>query len=148
MDHPLVLPMLIQMSIPVIILFILAPRRVNAVKKAGGVKGLRKAGGFKLSIVNMGDNLKNQFELPVLFYALSILFIIDGEVFQSLVIAAWVFVVFRILHALVHCTNNVIFPTRFILFLISSLALTYMLVMAFVHVYVQMQVQGLGSGAG
>jgi hypothetical protein len=123
----------------VLILFILAPRRVTAVKKAGGVAGLRKAGGFSESIVNMGDNLKNQFELPVLFYAISILFITTGNTTSSVVIAAWVFVVFRILHAIIHCTNNIIFPTRFLLFLISSLALTYMLIMAFM--------QALGTGA-
>ena len=133
MTHPLILPMLIQLSIPVIILFILAPRRVGAVKKAGGVKGLRKAGGFTPSINNMGDNLKNQFEMPVVFYALSLLFIFAGDAAQSVVIAAWIFVVFRILHAIVQCTNNVIFPTRFLLFLISSLALTFMLVMAFIQ---------------
>ena len=140
MTHSLILPMLIQMSIPVVILFILAPRRVAAVKKAGGVSGLRKAGGFSTSIVNMGDNLKNQFELPVIFYALSLLFILVGNTPRSVIIAAWVFVGFRILHAIVHCTKNQIFPTRFLLFLISSLALTYMLIMAFILT--------LGTGAG
>lgn len=139
MNHPLILPTLIQISIPVIILFILAPRRVGAVKKAGGVSGLRKAGGFTTSIVNMGDNLKNQFEMPVLFYALCLLFITVGEATQSVIIAAWVFVVFRILHAIVQCTNNVIFPTRFLVFLISALALIYMLIIAFI--------QALASGA-
>lgn len=132
MTHPLILPMLIQMAIPVVILFCLAPRRVRAVKKAGGVAGLRKAGGFSTSIVNMGDNLKNQFEVPVIFYGLAILFIMSGEVSRAVVIAAWVFVVFRIFHAIVQCTNNQIFPTRFLLFLISSLALTFMLVSAFI----------------
>lgn len=133
MTHPLILPMLIQMSIPVVILYMLAFRRVSAIKKAGGISGLRKAGGFSVSIMNMSDNLKNQFEFPVIFYALSLLFIFSGETPQAVIIAAWVFVVSRILHAIVQCTNNVIFPTRFLIFFVCSLAVTFMLVAAFVQ---------------
>lgn len=140
MTHPLILPMLMQMSIPIVILYILAFRRVSAVKKAGGVAGLRKVGGFTESVKNMGDSLKNQFEMPVLFYALCLAFIAVGETTQCLIIAAWVFVVFRVLHALVHCTKNTIFPTRFFVFFVSGIALTVMLVCAFC--------QALAHGAG
>lgn len=130
MTHPLILPMLIQMSLALVILFTLAFRRISAVKKAGGIAGLRKAGGFSARILNMSDNLKNQFEMPVIFYALSLLFIFSGETPQSVVIAAWVFVAFRVVHSVVHCTTNVIFPTRFLLFLISVFALIFMLASA------------------
>lgn len=131
MEHPLVLPMLIQMSLAIIILFIMAPRRLIAVSKAGSPAKLREAGGFTQSLVNMGDNFKNQFEMPVIFYALCILFIIDQSTNQSVVIAAWVFVVMRILHAIVQCTNNKIFPNRFGVFLISALSIIYMVGVAF-----------------
>lgn len=133
MTHPLALPMLIQMSIPIVILFIMAPRRVLAVKKAGSPSALRKAGGFSTSLVNMGDNLKNQFELPVLFYGVCLLVILEGQASKTIVISAWVFVIFRIFHSIVHCTNNKIFPNRFGTFLISALALTVILISAFVQ---------------
>lgn len=122
--------MLIQMSLALVILFILAFRRISAVKKAGGVSGLRKAGGFTSQIINMSDNLKNQFEMPVIFYAVSLLFILSGPAPQSVVIAAWIFVSLRIIHTVIQCTTNVIFPTRFLVFLVSVLALMFMLVNA------------------
>ena len=130
MEHPLILPMLIQMSLALVILFVMAPRRLTAVKKAGGPAAIRKAGGFSTSLVNMGDNFKNQFEIPVIFYAVCILFIVAGTTTTAVVAAAWVFVVFRILHTLVQCTNNKIFPNRFSVFLISTLALVFMVVAA------------------
>ena len=48
----------------------------------------------------------NQFELPVLFYVLTILAMITRHADLLFVIMAWVFVVLRIFQALVHVTNN------------------------------------------
>lgn len=133
MSHPLVLPMLLQMVLALITLLILAPRRVSAVKNAGGVKGLIAAGGFSRSLVNHGDNFKNQFELPVIFYALCLVFMTAGSATQLVVISAWVFVASRIIHTLIQTTNNKIFPNRFAAFLIGALALIVMTVAAFIQ---------------
>jgi hypothetical protein len=48
----------------------------------------------------------NQFELPVLFYVLTILSIITRHADFIFVVLAWIFVVFRILQAVVHVTSN------------------------------------------
>lgn len=48
----------------------------------------------------------NQFELPVLFFVLTILVIITRHADLIFVLLAWVFVVLRIFQALVHVTNN------------------------------------------
>jgi hypothetical protein len=48
----------------------------------------------------------NQFELPVLFYLLTTLVIITRQADLLFVLLAWVFVVLRVLQALVHVTNN------------------------------------------
>src|ERR1700686_1466752 len=48
----------------------------------------------------------NQFELPVLFYVLTILEIITRHADLVFVVLAWIFVIFRILQALVHVTSN------------------------------------------
>ncbi len=74
-----------------------------------------------LEPARIARNLSNQFELPVIFYALVILLLILNRVTLVDVIAAWVFVAGRILHSLVQClTDNV--PLRGQVFLINFLA--------------------------
>jgi hypothetical protein len=48
----------------------------------------------------------NQFELPVLFYVLTILVIFTHHADFIYWVLAWIFVLFRILQALVHVTSN------------------------------------------
>jgi hypothetical protein len=68
-------------------------------------------------------NLANQFELPVLFYALVILLIALGQVTMFDVIAASIFVAGRVIHTLVQTlTDNV--PLRGQVFVINFLAVT------------------------
>ncbi|CAF4682974.1 unnamed protein product, partial [Rotaria socialis] len=54
------------------------------------------------AVSNPSDNLKNLFEIPVLFYALSIYLFITKQVDSTHVIAAWIFLVFRTLHSCIH----------------------------------------------
>lgn len=75
-------------------------------------------------VSNPSDNLKNLFELPVVFYAAALGVFVLGLVDQTYLVAAWVFAVFRVLHSLVHCTFNHVM-TRFVLYLIASLALWF-----------------------
>ncbi len=75
-------------------------------------------------VSNPSDNLKNLFEMPVLFYALALVLFVTGEVRPADVVAGWVFVVFRAFHSLVHCTVNVVM-VRFTLYLVSSLAVWF-----------------------
>ena len=48
----------------------------------------------------------NQFELPVLFYVLTILAIITHHADIVFLVLAWIFVILRIMQAYVHVTNN------------------------------------------
>jgi hypothetical protein len=50
----------------------------------------------------------NQFELPVLFYVLTILEIITRHADLIFLVLAWVFVLTRLMHALVHTTSNIV----------------------------------------
>jgi hypothetical protein len=50
----------------------------------------------------------NQFEIPVLFYVLTILAYVTHLAGLIFVILAWIFVIFRILHASVHVTSNIV----------------------------------------
>jgi hypothetical protein len=81
------------------------------------------------AVSNPSDNLKNLFEIPVLFYALALYLFVTRQVDGAYVTAGWVFVAFRALHSAVHCTINTVM-LRFYLYLISTLAVWYMLARA------------------
>ena len=78
------------------------------------------------AVSNPSDNLKNLFEIPVLFYALALYLFARGQVDAVYVSTAWIFVVFRALHSAVHCTFNMVM-LRFYLYLIATLAVWFML---------------------
>ena len=69
-------------------------------------------------VARITRNLANQFELPVIFYAVVVLLVATNNVIITDVIAAWVFVAGRVIHTLVQClTDNV--PLRGQVFLIN-----------------------------
>jgi len=81
------------------------------------------------AVSNPSDNLKNLFEIPVLFYALALYLFVTHRVDAAYVTAAWIFVAFRVLHSAVHCTINIVM-LRFYLYLASTLAVWFMLARA------------------
>lgn len=50
----------------------------------------------------------NQFELPVLFYVLTILEIMTRHADMIFLVLAWIFVLSRLVHAVEHTTSNVV----------------------------------------
>jgi len=88
-------------------IFLLAIRRLSAVRA-----GVTKRNQFKdrsaepeIS-VTVANNILNQFELPVLFHACCLaLFVTNGVSIVSPVLA-WLFILTRYAHALVHVTIN------------------------------------------
>ncbi|MDH3641710.1 MAG: MAPEG family protein [Gammaproteobacteria bacterium] len=72
------------------------------------------------AVANPSDNLKNLFEIPVIFYVLAIYLFATGNVDATHLVSSWTFVTFRVLHSAVHCTINIVM-LRFCLYLISSL---------------------------
>lgn len=84
------------------------------------------------AVSNPSDNFKNLFEMPVIFYALSIYLFVIGQVDGIYVTAAWIFVVFRVLHSAMHCTLNIVI-VRFYLYVISTLAVWFIAARAGLH---------------
>jgi hypothetical protein len=84
------------------------------------------------AVANPSDNLKNLFEIPVIFYTLALYLFATGSVDGVYVGAAWVFAIFRALHSAVHCTVNVIL-VRFALYSVSSLAVWLIAARAALH---------------
>jgi hypothetical protein len=81
------------------------------------------------SVSSPSDNLKNLLELPTIFYAVVLFLFATHQVDVIYLNLAWGFVAFRILHSAVHCTFNFI-PLRFVLYVVSALALWCMVVRA------------------
>ena len=77
------------------------------------------------------NNLKNLFELPVVFYAVCLYLVVAVQVDQIHYYCAWAFLVFRIIHSIIHCSYNHVMH-RFAAYLLSSIALWVMVVRALV----------------
>ena len=105
-------------------------RRIRFLRSADlGPEDLTPAGLARLSppaVANPSDNLKNLFEIPVLFYAIALYLFATRQVDAVHVGAAWIFVAFRTLHSAVHCTFNHIL-LRFSLYLVATLAVWLMI---------------------
>jgi len=84
------------------------------------------------AVATPSDNLKNLFEIPVIFYALALYLFATGQVDGVYVGAAWIFAIFRALHSAVHCTVNVIL-VRFALYAVSTLAVWFIAARAALH---------------
>jgi hypothetical protein len=80
-------------------------------------------------VSNPSDNFKNLFEIPVLFYVLVLYLFVTNQVDAVYVNAAWIFVGFRALHSIVHCTFNLIL-LRFYLYLFSTLMVWFIAIRA------------------
>ena len=63
-------------------------------------------GEFPANFLSARQHYKNMFEIPILFYILCILLIINNNYTQFDVILAWGFVVFRALHSLARIPNR------------------------------------------
>ena len=56
--------------------------------------------------MQVANSYRNQFELPVLFYVLTILAIATRHADFLFVVLAWLFVLSRVVHAFIHVTSN------------------------------------------
>ena len=86
------------------------------------------------AVSSPSDNLKNLFEIPTIFYALVLYLYVTQRVDGTYLVAAWIFVGFRVLHSLVHCTFNHV-PLRFWMYAISTVALWFIAVRGALELY-------------
>ena len=56
--------------------------------------------------MQVGNSFSSQFEMPVLFYVLTVLAIITKHADVLFVVLSWVFVLSRLAHAYIHVTSN------------------------------------------
>lgn len=72
------------------------------------------------------NNLKNLFEMPVLFYALCAIALALHLTDSLLVTLAWAYVGLRVVHSAIHCTTNHV-VIRFMAYFASCATLVAML---------------------
>jgi len=101
-------PLFAQVALTMTLMILMAMRRAEAVRKkevhAADVS-LREPN-WPPRALQAAYAFSNQFELPVLFYLLTILVVITRQADLVFVLLAWVFVVLRILQAWVYVTSN------------------------------------------
>jgi hypothetical protein len=131
----ILLPLFVEVILTFVLLFCLAPMRTRDFG-SGAVRpqdvALREPNWPKRTM-QFAFSFSNQFELPVLFYVLTILEYITHLAGIVFVVLAWIFVIFRILHAYVHVTSNVV-RLRGALFAISAVVLAIMWIIYIVQV--------------
>ncbi len=125
------LPMLATMTLTAVVWFYMYARRVPAMRRAGvSVQTYttpdKVAEHLSDEVNYSANNLKNLFEVPVLYYGLCLYLFVTGNVDTAYVVAAWLFFLFRVSHSVVHCTRNVVM-LRFYLYAAASMLLWFML---------------------
>ena len=112
-DNLILLPALAQILLTILVYSALAVAKSRALK-SGVVHPARRGlhdDAWPDSVLQINNNIRNQFEVPVLFYVLTIILWqlhVTGVLAQSL---AWLFVASRYVHAYIHTGSNYV-PAR------------------------------------
>ncbi len=120
-------PLFVQVALTFLLLFAMGYSRVGSIKaKKVRVKdiALRQAN-WTEKTTKIANCFHNQLETPILFYVLVLLLIITKQADNVQVVLAWVYVIARIIHAIIHVTNNNV-NQRFFAFLASVVILALM----------------------
>ena len=81
-----------------------------------------RAAARELEHTQASDNFRNLFEVPVLFYVLCIVLVLNGGSSPAFVASAWSYVALRALHSLIHVTYNRV-AHRFLAYAASTVLL-------------------------
>lgn len=131
----ILLPLFVEVVLTLVLLFWMARLRTGDFS-SGAVQpeniALREPN-WPTRTTQVANAFSNQFELPVLFYVLTILEYVTHLAGVVFVVLAWVFVIFRILHAYVHVTSNIV-RLRGVLYGVGGLVLAIMWVIYIVEV--------------
>jgi hypothetical protein len=123
----ILLPLFLEVILTFLLFFWMAYLRTSDFN-AGAVRpedvALREPNWPKRTM-QFANAFANQLELPVLFYVLTILEYVTHFAGIVFVVLAWIFVLFRYLHAYVHVTSNIV-RSRGALFGVSSFVLAVM----------------------
>ena len=138
-NEQILLPMLGMMVLTAVVWFVLYARRIPAMRKARKPAQVYTTPDKVIELLPEevsypANNFKNLFELPVLFYVLCLYFYVTATAGTAEVFAAWLFLLFRVVHSAIHCTANIVMA-RFLAYCAAAVALWFMLGRALWGVY-------------
>ncbi len=84
------------------------------------------------SVLKINNCIRNQFEIPVLFYVLTFILWGLGAVSAFVHVISWLFVATRIAHAVIHTGSNYV-PLRRSVFSVGVLILLVLTLFALIH---------------
>jgi len=127
--NPILLPLLAMVFLTFVVWIYLYALRIPEIKRLGiDPDELQdRAESHKLLTVSgaASNNLKNLFEVPILFYLAAMIAMLLMIQDDLLVWLAWGFVILRVVHSAIHCSYNRVMH-RFFAYLISCLFLMFM----------------------
>lgn len=129
--HYIFLPVIVQVVLTIVVYFALAAAKKKAYL-AGGVDLKRAAlhdDAWPDSVAKINNNIRNQFESPLLFYVLVVVLYLLGNTGIAAQVLAWSFVALRVVHAYVHLGSNFV-PLRRRMFIFSVVILFLMTLLA------------------
>lgn len=108
------IPVLLQLALTLSLFIRLAKAKATAVER-GEVDEQRRAlhaDAWPDRVIQINNNIRNQFELPVLFYVICIaLYALEANSILVHVLA-WMFVLSRFIHMVIHTGSNVVLVRR------------------------------------
>jgi hypothetical protein len=125
MNNDLIFLPVLAHVILVFMLYIYLGMVKSTAVKAGNVDrkdAALNANAWPKPVMKVINNLNNQFESPVIFYIISIIFYLTNNVDGILLSIMSLYVLTRYMHAYVHVTSKYV-PYRFKLFLVGVLIL-------------------------
>jgi hypothetical protein len=130
MHSPILVPIVALVAWTLLIMIWMIVTRFAAMRRkgislkgrVGGRGGTQLEGVVEDQVMWKAHNYMHLVEQPTLFYAIALVLAIGHAGGGYSAMLAWAYVLFRILHSLVQTTVNVV-AYRFLLFMLSSLAL-------------------------
>jgi hypothetical protein len=128
-------PLFVQVALTFVLLFWMGRERFASVR-AGQVRVKEIALGernWPARVQQIANTFHNQFEVPMLSYALVALALLTRQADLLFVLMAWIFVAARLVHAYIYTTSNVVIR-RFQAFMAGTTVLMLMWVIFAVRV--------------
>jgi hypothetical protein len=130
-------PVFVQVLLTFVVYGLLAVSRAQAISKMNRGRGNPDLALGRVEwpedAVKRAANQRNQFELPVLFYAVTAFSLIVAAADFLMVVLAWLFALTRILHAAIHIGPNKV-RWRSPVFGLGVVILAIMWLKLFIHV--------------
>ena len=108
----IVLPLAVQAGLTLAVLIALGPARAASMRyfnqSLSDTDVRLGQNRWSEQAIKVSNNYRNQFEIPVLFFVAGLLALQTGAVDKPMLVLAWIFVISRIAHALIHIGPNIL----------------------------------------